>query len=105
MEQNDQDALSEEESESVRDSDMRTDEDSVDIISTNCGGEDFEKRNSSELTKNKFSIENILGLANNDVKCDEHTFDIKDEHGGTDNIKRIKCIKPTPISAAIRNTG
>lgn len=109
MDQNDQDVISEEDNNSFRDSDGNSDEDSVDIISTDYGDEDFEKRSCSEtnINKNKFSIENILGLNRKDVQCDEGKTDsyVESDICSTENVRKVKCVKPTPISAAARSTG
>lgn len=79
-------------------SDCGTDDDneSVDIISTNQeeshfnGDEDRREESSSEesANANKFSIDNILGL---NRKCKSRF---------NNQIKELKCIKPTPVPAA-----
>lgn len=111
MNQSDQYLLSEEDNTSFRDSDLNSDEDSVDIISTDCVEEDFNKISCSGVNadKNKFSIANILGLDRVDVThCDSSKTDNSKEESD-DNIirteynEKVKCIKPTPISA--RSTG
>lgn len=107
MEQSDPDCLSEDDNASLRSSEVGSDDNSVDIISTDCGDEDFGNRTHSEaVNKNKFSIENILGLSRKDVPCDGSRTDRNNEGANSnDNVRRVKCVKPTPISAATRNTG
>lgn len=106
MNQSDQELISEEDNTSSRGSDVNLDEDSVDIISTDCGDEDFDKRSCGDVNvnKNKFSIANILGLEGKDVKCSVKIEDNADSDSCENkSLRKVKCVKPTPISA--RNTG
>lgn len=105
----DQDFASEEDNTSFRDSKVGSDEDSVDVISTGCRGEDLQKRSSGDksLHRNNFSIENILGLDKSEADCEGgRTYDDVVESGISDKTdKTVKCVKPTPISATARSVG
>lgn len=101
MNNSDQDFISDEDN-NYNDTDYDTDNDSVDIMSTDCGDD---KDNSSEtLTScNKFSIENILGLTSKFKKKVGSKEDTDDKC--VESEKKIRCVKPTPISAATRSAG
>lgn len=109
MNQSDQDYLSDN-STSVRGSEIHSEEDSVDIITTDCCTDDFdnERCGNTNVDKNKFSIANILGLGKREVACDNNQslVNVESEKWTSDeDVQKVKCIKPTPISAAVRNTG
>lgn len=109
MDQSDQEMLSDEENTSFRDSDINSEENSVDIISTDCGDEDFGKgpHGDTNVNKNKFSIESILGIGQKEVQCEDNNGNdnVDSDNYRTENVRKVKCIKPTPIPAAVRNTG
>lgn len=76
------------------------DEESVDIVSTNC---DDERRlgEVNDASSNKFSINNILGIGNGKNSYE----DIGDSTGIQKcTVRKVKCLKPTPLPAT-RNTG
>lgn len=109
MNQNNKDFLSEDDNTSVRDSEVSSDEDSVDVISTDCQEDHIEKGAfcDTNIVKNKFSIENILGLGKRDVACDSSQTEgnAQSENCRNESVRKVKCVKPTPISAATRSTG
>ncbi|KAG5883096.1 hypothetical protein JTB14_010466 [Gonioctena quinquepunctata] len=103
MERSAPDPVSEEDVDTDTDFD-ESDDDSVDIVSTDC---DVQKEQFScgvtDNSNNKFSINNILGLSEIRHTCD----DTKEDEKLTEKcpvVRKVKCVKPTPISAA-RNTG
>ncbi|XP_023022236.2 uncharacterized protein [Leptinotarsa decemlineata] len=106
MEQSDLDPVSDEEVNTDTDFED-SDDDSVDIVSTDCDVDNFQKEEFScavaDSNCNKFSIDNILGLSEVKHSCNDKK-DSEDDTEKCSVVRRVKCVKPTPISAA-RSTG
>ncbi|XP_018575320.1 homeobox protein vab-15-like [Anoplophora glabripennis] len=104
MNQNIRDVVSDEDNKFVDTDYGDTDDDSVDILTTDYCNTNFQSGGSyseGKSNKNKFSIDSILGLSKVDNKyvCDNDNDESVD-------IKTIgletKFVKPTPISASAR---